>query len=240
MSARSFYETTVVMGEGDCDTAITQVERRLLRDHGVRRCTVLDLGCGAGANTLALFGQDEGVQVQGLDISFPATQVYVRSTGRPALVGSGEALPLRTHSLDLVVCNDVIEHLVDPDAFMQEVRRVLRPDGHLVLSTPNLAAWFNRLALLAGFQPAFSEVSFRRIFGRPGSDVVGHLRLYTPRALLPFLDFHGFRVVEAAAAPFHAITGPLAPLDRLLARRVGLGGITVVLATPDGRTAPGA
>ena len=239
MSARTFYEHTVVMGEGDGDTAITRVERRLLDKHGVRPTRVLDLGCGAGSNTQALFGGRSDVQVVGLDIAYPSAQAYVAGTGRAALVGSGEALPLRDGAFDLIVCNDVIEHLVDPDTFLEQVRRVLAPGGHLVLSTPNLAAWFNRLALLAGVQPAFSEVSFRKIFGRPGQDVVGHLRLYTPRALLPFLEFHGFRVLEAAAAPFHAIPARLQPIERLMARRVGLGGITVVLVTPDGgATAP--
>lgn len=49
-----------------------------------------------------------------------------------------------------------------------------------MLSTPNLAAWYNRALLLAGVQPVFSEVSLRAIHGRPGTEVVGHLRLYTP------------------------------------------------------------
>jgi len=233
LTARTFYEGQVAMGEDHVESAITTVQRRLLDFHGIVPARVLDLGCGAGANTLALFGNQRDVSVVGLDIAHPSAVVYRSRTGRPAVVGAGEALPVAAGSVDLVVCNDVLEHLVDPDTLMEEIRRILRPGGHLVLSTPNLAAWFNRLALLAGVQPAFSEVSFRRIFGRPGSDVVGHLRLYTPRALLPFLAFHGFRVREAAAAPFPAIPSPLRWLDRALSRSVGLGGITIVLATPD-------
>lgn len=232
MRGRDFYERTVVMGADVEGTPITAVQERLLRRHGVRAGRTLDLGCGAGANTLALFPSvADRAEVVGLDVAQPSAKAYVARTGCPALVGDGQDLPLATHAFDLVVCNDVLEHVVDPDVFMEEIRRVLRPGGHLALSTPNLAAWFNRLALLAGMQPAFSEVSFRKIFGRPGSDVVGHLRLYTPRALLPFLAFHGFSVLEAAAAPFHAIPGALAPLDRLLSRSTSLGGITVVLAS---------
>jgi hypothetical protein len=85
--------------------------------------------------------------------------------------------------------------------------------------------------LLVGAQPAFSEVSSRKIFGRPGADVVGHLRLFTPRALLAFLRYHGFDIDAADAASFPSLPSPLRPLDRLLARSVSLGAVTVVLAS---------
>ena len=50
--------------------------------------------------------------------------------------------------------------------------------------------------MLAGVQPVFSEVSLRGIHGRPGSEVVGHLRLYTARALREFVAASGFEVVR--------------------------------------------
>lgn len=232
MTVRDFYERAVAMGEDSVDTPITLVERAVLDRHRVQAVRVLDLGCGAGANTLSLFSGHPDVEVIGLDLSVRSAGTFRTRTGRPAVVGSGEALPFGTGTLDLVVCNDVIEHVLDPDLFVEEIRRVLRPGGHLLLSTPNLAAWFNRLALLVGVQPAFSEVSYRGIFGRPGKDVVGHLRLYTPRALRPFLEFHRFTVVEACAAPWRALPRQVQPLDRLLARSTSLGGITIVLARP--------
>ncbi|GAA3835269.1 hypothetical protein GCM10023083_79330 [Streptomyces phyllanthi] len=116
---------------------------------------------------------------------------------------------------DAVLFSEVIEHLVDPDDALDELRRVLRPGGHLMLSTPNLAAWYNRALLLAGVQPVFSEVSLRAIHGRPGREVVGHLRLYTARALREFVTAAGFEVVRLRGAPFHGVPRPLRPLDRL-------------------------
>ena len=74
-----------------------------------------------------------------------------------------------------------------------------------MLSTPNLAAWFNRLGLLAGIQPAFTEVAYSGVYGRPGDEVVGHLRLFTWRALREFLAAHDFDDRRRSGAPFHGL-----------------------------------
>ena len=58
----------------------------------------------------------------------------------------------------------------------------------MLLSTPNLAAWYNRVLLALGVQPVFTEVSLRGIFGRPGSVVAGHLRIFTRSALAQLLS----------------------------------------------------
>jgi hypothetical protein len=81
-----------------------------------------------------------------------------------------------------------------------------------------LASWFNRLLLLVGIQPVFSEVSLRGIYGRPGKDVVGHLRLYTRRALVSFLEASGFADVRVEGARFEAMPRVSTPIDWLFAR----------------------
>ncbi len=63
-------------------------------------------------------------------------------------------------------------------------------------------------------QPVVSEVSLRGVHGRPGSEVVGHLRLYTARALRSFLAASGFDDVRITGAPFHGVPRPLRLLDR--------------------------
>src|SRR6185437_13075429 len=94
-------------------------------------------------------------------------------------------------------------------AGVAEARRVLRPGGSLLLSTPNLAAWYNRGLLALGIQPIFSEVSLRGVFGRPGRVVAGHLRLFTRRALTEFLAASGFRCVTVTGARYHDVPRPL-------------------------------
>jgi len=66
-----------------------------------------------------------------LGFTFPHTGSIYR------IVGDGCNLPLRSEIFDVVVCGEVVEHLLTPDAFIDEVLRVLKPKGLLVMTTPN-------------------------------------------------------------------------------------------------------
>ncbi|WP_328550495.1 class I SAM-dependent methyltransferase [Streptomyces sp. NBC_00366] len=193
--------------------------------------TVLDLGCGDGTAAATAAPLLSGHRIVGVDWSQDAltrARTHLSYPVRGELGGGG--LPFRTACADAVLFSEVIEHLVDPDAALDEIRRVLRPGGHLLLSTPNLAAWYNRALLLAGVQPVFSEVSLRAIHGRPGREVVGHLRLYTARALREFVAASGFEIVEMQGAPFHGVPRTLRPLDRLACARPSVASILLLHA----------
>jgi 2-polyprenyl-3-methyl-5-hydroxy-6-metoxy-1,4-benzoquinol methylase len=123
-------------------------------------------------------------------------------------------LPVATGAADVVIMSEVIEHLVDTDSVLDEVRRILKPGGSLLLSTPNLAAWFNRGLLAVGVQPVFSEVSLRGVFGRPGTQVAGHLHMFTKRALTGLLTARGFTSISVGGARYHDVPRPLRALDR--------------------------
>jgi arsenite methyltransferase len=105
---------------------------------------VADLGCGDGVTVDVLAGQVGDGLVVGLDTAEEALRLAARrhGAGRGGRVALARAdlrarLPLRDGSLDGAVCHNVLESLPDPDGFLREVHRVLRPGGRLVLSHPD-------------------------------------------------------------------------------------------------------
>jgi SAM-dependent methyltransferase len=202
---------------------------------GLRVSRALDLGSGDGEVSAEL-ARLTGATVVCADISERAVQAC-RTRGLEAhqVELDKKPLPFPNESFELVFMTEVIEHLVSPDTALEEVRRIMTPDGYLILSTPNLACLPNRLLLPLGIQPLFSEVSEHRVLGRylsilgQGGRPVGHLRLYTKRALLEFLETCGFKRVRVKGAALH-VGGPMASVERITSISPDLAMILVVLA----------
>lgn len=92
---------------------------------------------------------------------------------------------------------ELIEHLLNPDLAIREIWRVTKSGGKIIISTPNLACWYNRILLLFGMTPFNIEVSTEVVMGRKfkflgyGSPLVGHIRVFTKRAMVEFLKGKG-------------------------------------------------
>jgi 2-polyprenyl-3-methyl-5-hydroxy-6-metoxy-1,4-benzoquinol methylase len=212
---RSFYEQPEVPASSGQDRARRQARmlREVLRDVA-SPASIVDIGCGDGAATSLAAQANPGHRIVGLDWSADALR-HARSRGLTLVRAEVEStsLPIASGRADVVIMSELIEHLIDPDSALEEARRILKPGGTLLLSTPNLAAWYNRGLLALGVQPLFTEVSLRGVFGRPGSQVAGHLRLFTRRALVGLLAARGFGSIRVSGASYHDVPGPLRPLD---------------------------
>lgn len=216
MSFQQFYEQRVTWSEETLDRQVLMAELVAARSP----TSVLDVGCGGGQLLLELsrrlparlVGVDAGVLELPAGVEYRSADI----TGR---------LPADDAEFDAVVLGEVIEHVPHPDALLRQVRRVLAPGGVLVLSTPNLVCWANRLLVPAGVQPLFTETSSDIALGRrlkvlgQGNEVQGHLKVFTARALDEILRREGYRVVLRRGLPF-AFPFPLSLVDRLLSRRV--------------------
>jgi len=103
----------------------------------------LDVGARAGVQTEWL--RQRGYVVTPVD--------YEPVTDECLHVDANQRLPFDDGSFDLVWCSEVIEHLQDPAFSLAELRRVTKPGGLLVLTTPNSYAWLFRFIALFGLTP---------------------------------------------------------------------------------------
>jgi SAM-dependent methyltransferase len=97
---------------------------------------VLDIASGEGYGSRGLLGAGAR-SVIGVDIDESACRHAAQKYQIDARVGSAEAIPVETGSIDVAVSFETIEHVPNPARFVQEILRVLASDGLLVISTPD-------------------------------------------------------------------------------------------------------
>lgn len=173
----------------------------------------LDVGCATG---LLLQGmRARGWAVQGVDLCRESAEFAAGRRGVPVFVGTLEQARFPPGSFHVVHFSHLIEHVPQPLAFLAEVRRVLRPEGYAVLTTPNIA----------GLQA--------RLFGaRWRSAIADHLTLFSGATLRGLAARAGFRVLASQTwgglAQGTAPAWLKRPVDRL-AKRLGFGDVILLL-----------
>ncbi len=131
------------------------------RAHG----RLLDCGCGDGEFTVQVARRARVSEAYGIEC---VDDRIKEATDRGIIVTKGDLndpLPYKSHFLDIVHADHIIEHLLNIDLFLKEIKRVLRPDGYAILSTNNLASWHNRFSLALGMQAAPLHVANDAIVG---------------------------------------------------------------------------
>ena len=178
---------------------------------------MLDLGCGLGEYVRAF--ERAGAYALGCDV---ANDRLVEGRSRGAwglLAAGGEALPFRDGSLDVVVLNEVIEHVADEAATLREVRRVLAPDGHAVIYAPNRLYPFETHGVVLGSRYVFGNIPFVNWLPRRLRDrLVPHARAYGADDWAPLLAGADLELVEHSYVypGFDNITARLPALGRAL------------------------
>ena len=170
-SNRVFY-SEVPGGYDDLVLRETVLER-LRPEH-----RLLDLGAGAGILPAMDF-KGRAAVVCGVD---PDPRVAENPYLDDARVGVGEKIPYESESFDIVVSDNVLEHLVDPVAVLNEVARVLKPGGRFIGKTPNAWHYMPLVARLVPFR--FHHLLIRSTHSRVEADVFPTAyRANTPGAL---------------------------------------------------------
>jgi len=103
---------------------------------GEKRGRLLDVGCGSGS--FLAFMRRAAWEVHGVEPDPAAAKVAQERFGIPVILGTLPAARLPDASFDAITLNHVIEHVEDPIGLLAECRRILKPDGTLVIVTPNI------------------------------------------------------------------------------------------------------
>jgi SAM-dependent methyltransferase len=118
-----------------------------------------------------------------------------------------DAFPYSDGYFSTVLCCELIEHLFeDPMHLMSEVNRILKTGGHLLLTTPNIAALRGISAILQGYHPGFFHAYIRP--SQSGEVDARHNREYTPREIHRLLENSGFEVVRLETGEFRDVPHP--------------------------------
>jgi len=189
---------------------------------------VLDGGCGAGGYVRAL--RERGIDAHGVEYDARKVELYRASAPEPDRVQVGDlaALPFPTASFEVVILNEVLEHVPDEPAALREVGRILRPGGALVVLSPNRLYPFETHGVIRRRTGAFVPLA-RTLFVpyvpvRLGKRVFDYpARNYWPHELRRLVSEAGFSIVDTAYLwqTFENISGtqpgwmrPLVPLLR--------------------------
>ncbi len=161
---------------------------------------ILDVGCGEGH--FAALVAKAGNRVVGIDCLQEAAQAAAMEQYIPAdldggLTGAKSALAKQT--FDLVMLQDVLEHLRSPDQMLEDCKPLLKPHGRIAVSVPNVANITVRLGLLFGrfdYRP-------RGILDRT------HLRFFTRKTARQMLEAAGYEVVavKSTVMPLELVLG---------------------------------
>lgn len=173
---------------------------------------ILDLGCGKGDDLLGIRAEAGSPSPAQLELhgveNYPPSVEILEEAGVVAydLDIERDLLPGGGGDFDIVIANQVLEHVKEVFWILAEAARVLRPGGLFIAGVPNLASLHNRLLLLVGQQPT------------PIQTFSAHVRGFTKPDMRGFAERGGyFRLTGFRGSNFYPFPAPLArPLARVL------------------------
>lgn len=207
-----------------------------LVDHRDSINMILDLGCGHASLTAPLADLLNCDVVHGIELD-PERRAVAEQRGVTThdLNLESDPFPLRNGEVDLVVSFGVFEHLRYYDYALEESHRVLRDNGFILYSVPNLGSWVNRIGLLFGNQPRDVEISQQRAVGVSGfyanREFLNHIHSPTHDAFVELLEYHGYTVQHVTGLFPYQDRSLVQLVDKLVASRPSLCRRIAVLGT---------
>lgn len=153
-------------------------------EDGLSGKNILDIGCASGFLYKDLKRPDN--RVIGADISETAIAEAKKSIDAAFCLDiENDPWPeeFTKQPFDLIICAEIIEHLFDQDNFLEKIKKILKPSGKVIISTPNFLTWNNRLRMLFG-QFGLKEMLYDK----------SHIHLLSYNGLREKTRQHGFKI----------------------------------------------
>jgi ubiquinone/menaquinone biosynthesis C-methylase UbiE len=159
---------------------------------------ILDLGCGEGRHCINAYLHENIISI-GVDLSFRDLQTTMQKFKPFVSMGQGnfylqqvnaDKLPFADASIDKIICSEVLEHIENYSIVLEEINRVLKPNGLLAISVPRY--WPEKICW-------WLSDAYHQVEG-------GHIRIFTSKLLKQVLTDSGFVFYKRHWA--HALHAP--------------------------------
>jgi ubiquinone/menaquinone biosynthesis C-methylase UbiE len=119
----------------------------------------------------------------------PGAIKIAKSKGLNVIKGNVYKIPFKDNIFDLVHMSEVIEHLLDTDKALSEIHRVLKPNGKLIITTPNFTSFRDRILVLFGYLQSYAQH-------------LEHVRLFNKERLVKHLKKNNFKIEKVYVTGF--------------------------------------
>lgn len=170
---------------------------------------ILDVGCTNGALLEPMLSM--GWDCSGMELCEEPAQAAAAKGIKVTVGDASGGLPFQDGTFDVVVAGEIVEHMTDDVSFLRDLRRVTKPSGLVIITTPNLVSLGNRLLMMCGAMPRFAYAEY-------------HYRIYNRSVLLD-------RLRRAELTPLH-VWGSYVGISRTFNDFVGRFGESLGYALP--------
>ncbi len=191
------YSAQLLEREYETREPIRVALRSLKEKYGIDKKTVAEFGSGLGYNLEIFRPQNEVIGIEGLCAAAEAATARGIATITADL---SAAVPLESATCDVVLCLDVLEHLMDPGLCLREAHRILRPTGMAAINVPNHFSLSGRINIALG-----SGADSVKFFPEHADWENPHVRFFRHSSIRKLIASCGFRIEADWSARFPSI-----------------------------------
>lgn len=206
MKLKEYIKHRIIKTQDEWESHVDNIFR--LFDKNLKSFTpknLLDVGCGKGDRSLRLaeYFKIKRSNIYGLDNNDDFIDVCIKKFKVKKVDLETGDIPYQNDMFDIIICNQVLEHLKNYSKIIDEIIRVTRKRGFIVIGIPNLAHLINRIYLLFGIQPMCIHLDGP------------HVRAFTHKSFVRMLDsFQRVKLIDCTGSAMY-------PLPFFMARYIG-------------------